>query len=129
MTDHHADESQSIPVGPMGSQVPASPQPPVTSAPPPGWYPVPGTRPVQRWWDGAAWSGPEYPLHTPTPPQSQPPALIVNPDRGPRISETPKRTSHTFHLVMSIITLGLWLPVWGIVWLVNKSSTEQVRHY
>lgn len=30
-----------------------------------------------------------------------------------------KRTSHAFHLIMSLITFGLWIPVWVLVWLIN----------
>lgn len=30
-----------------------------------------------------------------------------------------RRTSHAFHLIMSLITFGLWIPVWVIMWIVN----------
>lgn len=95
---------------------------------PPGWYPVLDGRSVQRWWTGYDWSGPEYPIQVgPTSQQQQ--MMVVNTDRGPRISETERRTSHVFHLIMTIVTFGLWLPVWGVVWLINKANKEQVRHY
>jgi len=29
------------------------------------------------------------------------------------------RVPHMFHLFMSVITLGLWLPIWGLHWLLN----------
>jgi hypothetical protein len=38
-----------------------------------------------------------------------------------------KRTSHGLHLFLSIITLGLWLIVWAIVWFVNREQREIVR--
>ena len=28
------------------------------------------------------------------------------------VTYTPRKTSHLFHLVMTILTAGLWLPVW-----------------
>lgn len=40
-----------------------------------------------------------------------------------RLSRT--RTSNVFHLLMSVITVGLWIPVWMIVALSN--SLERSR--
>lgn len=37
---------------------------------------------------------------------------------------TSNRTSHLFHLVMSIITFGLWIPVWLLVAIVNSSGRD-----
>lgn len=137
-------ESRVAAAGATGAQDAPTGEP---TLPPPGWYPVPGSRPVQRFWTGTKWEGPEYPYHvsaaqTPTnaaylPPSAAPtnlasaehPVSVVNTDRGPRISETKKKTNHVFHLLMSVFTLGLWLPVWFIVWLVNQSKTEQVKYW
>lgn len=33
----------------------------------------------------------------------------------------PARTNHILHLVLTLVTLGLWLPVWFVVWLYNNS--------
>ncbi len=33
-------------------------------------------------------------------------------------------TSHVLHLLMSIITVGLWLPVWFIVAASNQSQAQ-----
>ena len=33
-----------------------------------------------------------------------------------------KRTSHGLHIFLSIITVGLWLPVWGVVWYMNRDQ-------
>ncbi len=61
----------------------------------PGWYlDAPSGR--QRWWDGQAWTD----------------------SWGPIVHYKP--TSHVFHLLMSIITLGLWIPVWIIIGLTNR---------
>jgi hypothetical protein len=35
--------------------------------------------------------------------------------RGYSVTRYRKSTSHTFHLLMTLITCGLWLPVWAIV--------------
>jgi hypothetical protein len=32
------------------------------------------------------------------------------------------RTNHTFHLIMTIVTLGFWAPVWAIVTIVNRGK-------
>lgn len=29
-------------------------------------------------------------------------------------------TNHTLHLIISLLTCGLWLFVWPVVWLINK---------
>lgn len=33
-----------------------------------------------------------------------------------------KRTSHGLHIFLSIITAGFWLPVWGILWYLNREQ-------
>src|SRR5690606_22985020 len=30
------------------------------------------------------------------------------------VTKTPRKTSHGFHLLMTLLTLGLWLPVWAL---------------
>lgn len=32
-------------------------------------------------------------------------------------------TNHVLHLILSLITLGLWLFVWPFVWLLNQRKT------
>ena len=34
-----------------------------------------------------------------------------------------KQTSHVLHLILSIITLGLWLIVWVVVWYLNRDQS------
>jgi len=55
----------------------------------------------------------------PQQPQYAPQPVIVNTD-GRRFY----KTSHGFHLIMSIVTLGLWLPVWGIMAILNSSRSN-----
>jgi hypothetical protein len=33
----------------------------------------------------------------------------------------PARTSHILHLILTCMTLGLWSPVWFLVWLHNHN--------
>lgn len=79
---------------------------------PPGWYTAgPG---VERWWDGAAWG-------------EQVRASQVQ-QAGPSKAVTyqPRRTSHLLHLVLTIITLGAWAPVWIVVTILNNLSRQKV---
>lgn len=89
----------------------------------PGWYNDGSGR--QRWWDGAQWSAhfadQQEQQQPPQQQQVQPvymgaPSTVVVPQRKMY------KTSHGFHLVMSIITLGFWLPVWLIVGIYNASK-------
>lgn len=47
-------------------------------------------------------------------PSAQQPIIINNstPER--------KQTNHLLHFILTLITLGLWLPVWIIVAIVNN---------
>jgi len=53
----------------------------------------------------------------PAPPQFAPPQVVVN-----QINQRSNRTSHGLHLFLSIITFGLWVPVWIIVTIVNRGK-------
>ena len=37
-----------------------------------------------------------------------------------------KRTSHVLHLLLSLLTLGLWVPVWLLVALSNANENRKV---
>lgn len=74
----------------------------MTAIAPAAWYPDPDNATLQRYWDGAKWTEHRAPAVASTQ------TMIVN--RG---------TNHAFHLVMTIVTFGLWLPVWIIVAIVN----------
>ena len=37
-----------------------------------------------------------------------------------------KRTSHGLHIFLSIITLGLWIPVWVVMAIVNRDRSRVV---
>ena len=82
---------------------------------PAGWYDDGSGQ--QRWWDGTQWG--IYAAQQAQQQQVQPVYMggsVVVPQRKMY------KTSHGFHLVMSLLTLGLWLPVWLIVGIYNASK-------
>jgi threonine/homoserine/homoserine lactone efflux protein len=80
-------------------------------APQPGWYPDPSGRPGQRYFDGHQWT-------IAAPPQ---PSIIINnfaaPARGPNTA---------LHLVLTVFTCGMWLPVWLIIALADNQQARAV---
>jgi hypothetical protein len=85
------------------------------SSPAAGWYP--DAQGVQRWWDGQGWT--EHVQPQPVPQQYAQPVIV---DNGS--DRRFYKTSHGFHLIMSIVTLGLWLPVWGIMAIMNSTRSH-----
>lgn len=77
--------------------------------PPAGWYPDPSGAPGQRYFDGQQWTH-----HVPpAPPQ---PAIVINNTVGaplPLVVTT--GPNHALHLILTLLTFGMWLPVWLIV--------------
>lgn len=63
-----------------------------------GWYPDP-TNGATRWWDGTKWT---------------------------KFQSTPHPTNHILHLILSVITFGLWIPVWIIVSIVNSRGNQYI---
>lgn len=84
----------------------AAPAAPAVVAPavPAGWY-LDSASKQQRWWDGQKWTEHFAPATAAAPAQ----VVIVN----------KKQTNHVFHLLMTILTVGLWIPVWIIVAIAN----------
>lgn len=37
-----------------------------------------------------------------------------------------KKTSHVLHLILSLVTVGLWIPVWIIVTLSNSIENRRI---
>ena len=80
---------------------------------PPGWYRVDSQ--VERWWDGQQWAAHFRPIAQPAPHQ---------PRRA--VTYTPKRTSHTFHLIMTLLTFGLWgIFVWLPLTVLHKLGRDR----
>lgn len=84
---------------------------------PAGWYPsqAPG---VEQWWDGTRW----------TEQRRATPAQVAYPAAMPHrmVTKAPKKTSHTFHLIMTIITGGIWgVVVWLPLTALHKFQHEK----
>lgn len=76
---------------------------------PAGWYTVADGRTL--WWDGHRWTiVPE-------------PGQAVQPTRA--VTSVPVQTSHTFHLILTLVTCGLWAPVWAVVAVLNSLSKKK----
>jgi len=91
-----------------------------------GWYPDPYTNGSQlRWYDGNVWTEHTYasaaPAISPVA-QAQAEATVVT-----VVRQTP---DHAFHVIMTLCTGGLWLPVWIVaaIWPRRaKVTTRTVR--
>jgi Protein of unknown function (DUF2510) len=120
-----------------------------TPLPPPGLYPNPSGAPGQRYFDGRGWTPyhraiPEQPGPT-SPPASAPPRVLSVEARtlvlqreiatgtaaGWRVEvltptsatlvRYPPRASHLLHFVLSVLTCGLWPPIWLLVAIIEGS--------
>lgn len=90
---------------------------PVPSTPP-GWYQVdPYT---DRWWDGHRWTEHARPRQMAVVPVQVP----VGPSKS--VSRVPVQTNHLLHLVLTILTAGLWAPVWILMTILNSMSRKKV---
>lgn len=86
----------------------------------PGWYPIVEHPGRQGYWDGRQWTQ----FHDVSQVPSSAPAVAVG-NHAPVQqvvvhTEGRKRVNHLLHLFLTIITAGLWLPVW-IVLAIAKS--------
>lgn len=83
----------------------------------PGWYP--DDRGVTRYWDGARWT--EH-----VAPPAYPQVVVHQPTY--MVTRTRKQTSHTFHLLMTILTFGMWgLFVWLPITIYNSMRHDKAR--
>jgi hypothetical protein len=86
------------------------------AAPQPGWYPDPSGAPGQRYFDGRQWT------HHAVPP---PPSIVINNTVGaPAPVVVTTGPNHALHLVLTLLSCGMWLPVWLIVAI---AGTNRVR--
>lgn len=128
---------------PVGFDLPtANPTPPTPKPPPPpptvpaGWYPDPdnhigfryGGVPSMRYFDGVQWTDNRAPMQRRQQPHPMPGGqpVIINQQFAPQAGPSAfvvynNGTSHGLHLVLTILTCGLWLPVWIIVAIINAS--------
>lgn len=77
-----------------------------------GWYPDPRAPGVQRYWNGQAWT------ESVAAQQQQTPMWAV--------TESKRHTSHTFHLLMTVLTFGMWgVFVWLPMTVINALRKEK----
>ena len=38
-----------------------------------------------------------------------------------------QKVSHILHLIFSVLTAGLWLPVWFVVWLSSSIEIKRLK--
>lgn len=84
-----------------------------------GWYPDPGGQPGQRYHDGRRWTQHFVPTPPPAPaaPTPAPVAVAVATGGGP---------SHGLHAVLTLLTCGMWLPIWILVAIFGGGGSSAV---
>jgi Protein of unknown function (DUF2510) len=89
---------------------------------PAGWYPDPSGLAGQRYFDGEVWTQ----HFTPTPPVVSTSATAV----AVAIGGGGGGSMHALHAILTLLTCGMWLPVWLIFAIIdafnNKSPTVAV---
>ena len=60
---------------------------------------------------------PNYSPFAPQGPQAN--AAVVN---NIRIGAGVRPFNHSFHLILTVLTCGLWAPVWAVMWLARKAA-------
>ena len=79
-----------------------------TPATPPGWYPDPSGQPGQRYFDGLRWTQ-HFTPHAPAAPAPAVAVAVANAGGGGS-----NGGMHVVHLLLTLLTCGLWLPIWII---------------
>ncbi|MCX8564011.1 DUF2510 domain-containing protein [Mycolicibacterium mucogenicum] len=83
----------------------------------PGWYPDPSGQPGQRYHDGRSWTTHFVPPPPVAPAPAQAVAVAVSAGGG---------TSHALHLVLTLLTCGLWLPIWILAAIFGGGGSSAV---
>ncbi|WP_078323655.1 DUF2510 domain-containing protein [Mycobacteroides salmoniphilum] len=79
----------------------------------PGWYPDPNGSGGQRYFDGGQWTAHAAP--PPMPAFGPAPVIVVRPE---------VRVNHLLHLILTLITCGLWAPIWIIMTIVDVATRK-----
>lgn len=87
----------------------------VVASAPAGWYEV--SEESRRWFDGRSWTDHYAPVTSrpvsPEPALAIPDPVVVVASRAD--ARGTRHPNHGFHLIMIIMTLGVWMPVWAVV--------------
>ena len=106
------------------------PHEPSPGKPLPGWRQDWRNPAMDRWWTGKRWFGdprprppvvPAWIADLPTGPGAPQVVVVQAPGYGPgAVQQGPQYLSgistgeKIMHVVLSVLTLGLWLPIWGL---------------
>ena len=126
-------DSAPLPTDPWEAPLTQSPRPvPPPPTVPAGWYPDPdnttgfryGSTPGMRYFDGVQWTEQRAPMPRSQPRQQHNPQqpIVIAQNIAPVVPPVVvynSGTNHGLHLVLSILTCGMWLPVWLIIVIVN----------
>lgn len=119
----------------VGEQAASEPKPaPAPPTVPAGWYPDPdntagfryGSTPSMRYFDGVQWTEQRAPMQRPQQRAAVPQQpLIVNQQFAPPQTVYVSGGSSSMaglHLLLTLLTCGLWLPVWILIEIVQAMS-------
>jgi len=94
--------------------------------PPPNWpAPPKGWTPPADWKPDPAWGDPPHgwPLWVE---DSVPQQVVVQAGPSRAVTKSRRKTNHTFHLIASVCTCGLWAVTgWPIAILINRFSKDK----
>ena len=90
-----------------------------TPTTPPGWYPDPSGQPGQRYHDGHRWTKHFTPAPPPAPAPAPAPSVAVAVSAG-------RGTNHALHLILTLLSCGLWLPIWILVAIFDTRGSTAV---
>lgn len=82
-----------------------------------GWFPDPSGQPGQRYYDGQRWT--QHFVPTPPPSVAAPSAVAVAVSSG-------GGANHALHLILTILSCGLWVPIWILCAVFSGSSGTSV---
>jgi hypothetical protein len=95
---------------------------------PAGWYP--DRAGVTRYWDGTNWTDHTAPAAAAPPPTVVPAAPVGYAPPRETVTFTRRRVNHVLHGVLTLLTAGLWSPIWLLAVLrARRSRNEVVTQY
>lgn len=118
-----------------GLTPPAADPSPAPPAVPAGWYPDPentsgyryGGLPSMRYFDGTQWTEHRAPIQRTQQQQrfpQQPIFVQQNMVAPPVVVRSGSSSMAGLHLVLTILTCGLWLPVWILIEIIQAASNR-----
>lgn len=107
-----------VPIEVSTTPAPHIPATAVAPTIPAAWLADPTNAAMVRYWDGNAWTDHTAPAQAAAAP---PPPVQVVVQQSNIVGYGP-RTNHILHFILTVLTGGLWLPVWIIVALGNRSK-------